>query len=334
MAEVIHLPEQPGPRTEDGFTRIANELLDAILFARLTGQQMAVVMAVVRKTYGYNKRSDDIGLSQIQKMTNIDKSNLSRTIAQLVDLRVLNRVDGQYAHCLSLNKHYRQWKVEDHLRLSIQQPPVVDSTTQGVVDSTTEGLSIQQPQKTTPKDNSQKTTPKENLSRSLRDRFDIFWAEYPRKKSKKRAEKAFAKLNPNEQLFNDLMAGLKRAKTSEQWKTPQFIPHASTWLNDGGWMDELQTEYSDAERAVIRAYNEALGEQTGNVDDSVFVEARAGAIRAFVAHRPDDADFWKRYFPWVRENVDVPPSAGFDWLISPKGFSNVKGGQHNKRSGQ
>jgi phage replication O-like protein O len=332
LAEVIHLPEQVGPQTQDGFTRIANELLDALLFARLTGQQLAVVMAVVRKTYGFNKRSDDIGLSQIRKITNIDKSNLSRTIAQLVDLRILHRADGQYAHTLSLNKHYRQWKLESHLQLSNQQPPVVESTTQGVVESTTEGLSNQQPQKTTPKDNNQKTTPKENLSRSLRERFEIFWAAYPKKKSKTTAEKAFAKRNPDEQLFNDLMAGLERAKTSEQWKNPQFIPHAGTWLNAGGWMDEIQTAYTDDELAVIRAFNGALGERIGTVDEAVFVEARAGAIRAFVAHLKNDAEAWRRYFPAVRDKVDLPPHAGFDYLISPKGFGDVKGRMAIKRN--
>ncbi|MFM0256078.1 replication protein [Paraburkholderia sediminicola] len=332
LAEVIHLPEQVGPQTQDGFTRIANELLDALLFARLTGQQLAVVMAVVRKTYGFNKRSDDIGLSQIRKMTNIDKANLSRTVAQLVDLRILHRADGEYAHTLSLNKHYRQWAVAEHLRLSIQQPPVVENTTSPVVESTTEGLSNQQPQKTTPKDTNQKTTPKENLSPSLRERFDIFWAAYPKKKSKTTAEKAFAKLKPNEQLFNDLMAGLERAKTSGQWVNPQFIPHAATWLNAGGWMDEIQTAYTDAELAVIRAFNKALGERIGAVDEAVFVEPRAGAIRAFMTHLKGDVDAWARYFPAVRDKVDLPPHAGFDYLISPKGFGDVKGRMAVKRN--
>jgi phage replication O-like protein O len=333
MAEVLHLPEQPGPQTEDGYTRIANELLDAILFARLGGQQLAVVMAVVRKTYGYNKRSDEIGLSQIHKMTNIDKANLSRTIGQLVDMRVLHRIAGRYAHCLSLNKHYRQWQLDDHLRLSIQQPPVVESTTDGVVESTTEGLSNQQPQKTTPKDNNQKTTPKETLSRSLRERFEIFWAAYPKRKSKATAEKAFAKLNPSEQLFKDLVAGLELAKTSADWVNPKFIPHAATWLNAAGWMDELQTAYADAELAMIRAFNTALGEQTGSIDEAVFVESRAAAIRDFLSFRRDrDPDFWKRYFPWVATEVELPPKVGFDWLISREGFTKVIGGQHSKRA--
>lgn len=338
MAEVIHMPEFRSPQLEGGYTRIANELLEAITLAPFSQNQYKVILTVWRMTYGFNKQSDQLALSQIMARTGMKKPQASLAVSQLVKMRVLLENSGRHARVLSLNKVYSSWS--DDVCVSL---PSWGSENQNrrVIDSITEGSESQNYtvlESGTTKDNSkrkdQKTTPKENLSRSLRDRFDIFWGEYPKKKSKANAEKAFAKLKPEEQLFDDLMAGLERAKTSAQWSNPQFIPHPATWLNAAGWLDELQTEYSDSERAVIRAYNEALGEQTGIVDESVFVEARAGAIRAFVAHRPDDVDFWKRYFPWVRENVDVPPSAGFDWLISPKGFSNVKGGQHNKRSGQ
>src|SRR5690625_5046406 len=64
------------------------------------------------------------------------------------------------------------------------------------------------------------------------ERFDRFWAEYPKKRSKGQAERAFAKLNPNEQLLADILRGIKRAKTSEQWQRDggQFIPYPATWL--------------------------------------------------------------------------------------------------------
>lgn len=71
--------------------------------------------------------------------------------------------------------------------------------------------------------------------------FDTFWKAYPRKVNKQAAEKAFNKLQPSEDLFKAMMAGLDNHKKSKQWIDPQYIPHASTWLNGKRWEDELES---------------------------------------------------------------------------------------------
>lgn len=70
--------------------------------------------------------------------------------------------------------------------------------------------------------------------------FSWFWAAYPTKKSKGKAEKTWEKIKPDEQLFTAIMAGLERAKRSASWKREggRFIPYPSTWLNAKGWLDE------------------------------------------------------------------------------------------------
>jgi phage replication O-like protein O len=332
LAHVIHMPEHRGAQLEDGYMRVANELGRAITFARLTSYQRCILDVVMRQTYGFNKLVDDIARTQFADETGIDPSDVRRTINELVEMNVITRTDGRYARSYSINKRYATWAIPESRRyvhklakqegnplLSGGESPEFEGGNHPV----TGGESP--PTKDNSKKHNQKTTPKETLSVSLRETFEIFWEKYPKKRSRSTAEKAFAKLNPNEQLLSDLMTGLGRAVTSEQWSNPKFIPHAASWLSAGGWMDVIQTTYTDAELAVIRAFNEALGERIGAVDEAVFVEARAGAIRAFVAHLKNDADVWKRYFPAVREKVDLPPHAGFDYLISPKGFGDVKG---------
>jgi hypothetical protein len=81
-------------------------------------------------------------------------------------------------------------------------------------------------------------------SRSGVGLFNSFWQAYPRKVSKGRAEKVFARINPNEQLVARIIAGIERAKTSAQWCKDggRFIPHAATWLNDKGWEDGNEQE--------------------------------------------------------------------------------------------
>ena len=71
--------------------------------------------------------------------------------------------------------------------------------------------------------------------------FARFWQAYPRKRSKGQAEKVFKKINPSEQLLATILAGIERAKTSEQWLDAggRFIPYPATWLNARGWEDEI-----------------------------------------------------------------------------------------------
>ena len=70
--------------------------------------------------------------------------------------------------------------------------------------------------------------------------FDEFWAQYPKKRSKGQAERAWVKIKPDEQLFKAILDGLERAKTSVEWQKDggQYIPYPSTWLNAKGWEDE------------------------------------------------------------------------------------------------
>ncbi|HGU6418316.1 TPA: replication protein, partial [Escherichia coli] len=58
-AEIFNFPvpdaAQKEPRVahlDDGYTRIANELLEAVMLTGLTQHQLLVFLAVMRKTYG------------------------------------------------------------------------------------------------------------------------------------------------------------------------------------------------------------------------------------------------------------------------------------------
>lgn len=80
--------------------------------------------------------------------------------------------------------------------------------------------------------------------------FGVFWSAYPNKRSKGQAEKAWSSLKPNEQLLAQILQGIERAKTSEQWRKDggKFIPHPATWLRAKGWEDEISEVPSVAEQ--------------------------------------------------------------------------------------
>ena len=70
--------------------------------------------------------------------------------------------------------------------------------------------------------------------------FDRFWGAYPRKVSKADARKAFAKLNPDTELVEDMLRALDWQKRLPEWTKDggQFIPYPATWLNARRWEDE------------------------------------------------------------------------------------------------
>lgn len=69
--------------------------------------------------------------------------------------------------------------------------------------------------------------------------FEQFWSMYPRKVAKGAAMKAWVRLTPMEQQ-QALEALPNHVKYWELKQTEkEYICHASTWLNQWRWMDEL-----------------------------------------------------------------------------------------------
>ncbi|MDH2052550.1 replication protein [Achromobacter marplatensis] len=190
--------ESSSPQVEDGHTRIANELLEAMCRAGFSARQWAVVMAVVRKTYGYGKKADDIGLSQLEHMTGVYKTHLSKTVRELVAANVIRREVGTFGHRLSLNKRFTQWCLGKGAAVTRTVTPVTESVTpetvtktvtgvtesvtlKGVTDSVTQGLPIQSPQKETLQKKEKHPPIPPKGEESDPEGFAEAWAVYPKR---------------------------------------------------------------------------------------------------------------------------------------------------------
>lgn len=79
---------------------------------------------------------------------------------------------------------------------------------------------------------------------SIEERFEMFWASYPRRVGLKPARDAWMRLNPDEALTAAILGAIEAQKQSHDWRKAngQFIPHPTTWLNRGGWKDELNMD--------------------------------------------------------------------------------------------
>lgn len=93
-------------------------------------------------------------------------------------------------------------------------------------------------------DTKNKAIKKQNkeLNELQEKQFDKFWQAYPKKVSKKQAQKSWKKINPSLELFEKILKALEMVKQTEQWKKDngKFIPYPATWLNQERWTDEIK----------------------------------------------------------------------------------------------
>lgn len=130
------------PQLENGYTKIANELLEALCAINLSGHEWNVVHAIIRKTYGYNKKEDWVTNTQIMKLTGQSKQKVSNAKRKLLDKKIVT----ENGYKISLNKDYESWK---------ELPKTVTELPKSVTKVTENGDHKRQY-----KDNKQKTTSK------------------------------------------------------------------------------------------------------------------------------------------------------------------------------
>ena len=78
------------------------------------------------------------------------------------------------------------------------------------------------------------------INKNIDEMFNLFWKAYPKKKSKPEAEKAFLKLNPDNNILEVIILSIENSKLSEEWlkEKGKYIPYPGTWLNNKRWLDE------------------------------------------------------------------------------------------------
>ena len=96
----------------DKYTKISNELLDALIRYRIPGEQMQVFLCVMRKTYGFNKKKDEISLTQFEEHTGLKRPAVARSIKSLVTkglLRCNKSVTGG-TNIYEIIKDFDKWE--------------------------------------------------------------------------------------------------------------------------------------------------------------------------------------------------------------------------------
>jgi len=95
------------PQLEDGFLKISNELFEAIIMAvkLLPKYEAAVFLAIVRLTYGYNKKEAKISQKELGELTRILPPHLTRAKKALIERNMIEV--GKNG--IKIQKNYELW---------------------------------------------------------------------------------------------------------------------------------------------------------------------------------------------------------------------------------
>lgn len=101
------------PQTENGYIRIANELFEAVyMHFDFTKRQIKVISAIIRNTYGWNRKECTMTLREIESETGLKYQHIYPVINELVEMNVIKVLDtSSTGRTFKLNKNYSEWSV-------------------------------------------------------------------------------------------------------------------------------------------------------------------------------------------------------------------------------
>lgn len=119
------------PQVENGYVRIANEIIDRLVGLNIPGLELRAILFVLRKTYGYNQKDDSISYSQVAKALKTKRSRAYLTVKSLISRNILGvyqEVDS-LTNRLYFKKDYSKWKVK---KVSTNRETVSQAVDRGV----------------------------------------------------------------------------------------------------------------------------------------------------------------------------------------------------------
>ncbi|MFT9495850.1 replication protein [Anaerosolibacter sp.] len=97
---------------ENGYTRIANEILDHMARIKFSPMQYRILFVVWRYTYGFQRKSHKISLTFLSEATGCDSRQIQRELKKLIKMNVLIEKFSSSTRELSFNKKLTAWKLD------------------------------------------------------------------------------------------------------------------------------------------------------------------------------------------------------------------------------
>ncbi len=232
---------------EDGYAKLSNMLLEAYAGADLTKRQFKVLLAILRKTYGWNKAMDRISDSQIAEIAKLPVKRCNETKLQLVRMGLIKQQGGMFGP----NKNINEWcipqnegiplKTGDKTSLKLRESY---PSKQGDTKDTIQKKEIQD-KNTMPEQVQAKQKKSSDQHKETDHAFEnIFWCAGMHKTGKKNAKSAFRtqftlwrkETKGSAGEFARFLADDIKLRLGVQFGFDKL--HPSTYLNGQRWNDE------------------------------------------------------------------------------------------------
>lgn len=232
---------------EDGYAKLSNMLLEAYSGADLTKRQFKVLLAILRKTYGWNKAMDRISDSQLSEITKLPVKRCNEAKLELVRMGIIKQQGGMFGP----NKNINEWCIPQNEGISLKTGDKISlklresyPSKQGDTKDTIQKKEIQD-KNTMPEQVQAKQKKTSNQHEETDQAFEnIFWCAGMHKTGKKNAKSAFrtqftlwrkgTKGSAGE--FARFLADDIKLRLGVQFGFDKL--HPSTYLNGQRWNDE------------------------------------------------------------------------------------------------
>ena len=122
-----------------GYTRIVNKVIEELIKIPFKGKELNVCLFIIRKTWGYQKKEDQISLTQFEKALNLSRVSIIKALKNLELVKLVILVgkgnSRKSANIYSFNKYFESWEL-------VKLPKLVKgkrSTSKGAFTITSKG---------------------------------------------------------------------------------------------------------------------------------------------------------------------------------------------------
>ncbi|GAK05203.1 hypothetical protein JCM19037_3681 [Geomicrobium sp. JCM 19037] len=130
------------PQKEQGYTAVANEILEEVAIRKFSSTQHKILLVIWRYTYGFHRKSHAFSISFVQSKTGLSKDASKRGIKSLIDknvITVVKEASFNGSRELMFNKDYETWKIVSDAPENVEEMEQNTSNNSLGADSSTGG---------------------------------------------------------------------------------------------------------------------------------------------------------------------------------------------------